>query len=705
MADDVQVTFGANIQQLTEAVNSVKAQLSSLNGVVSQLGGYFSQLGNVGGIVATTLGAFGLEAFTRKMVESGLETEKLTTALGISGKQLATLKAIAGLTGVDMSSLALTVERLSLNIQRSTKDAFSPAAEALKVLGLQAKDLIGLSADQYFFKIADAASKFNPSLNLTNALMAIGGRGMTEMVAAFVKGGSEFRDLAVKIGAAKGDVDSFTKATMETHLQIGLMDASVTGLQKSLFLALKPAIDQIIINTREFVKEINDSIKAGGTWKTVLDGIGVVLKGIVALLDLATFGVSMLANAWQYLKAVRGGGDAVEAFNQLGKNSQESVDRLVKKLDELAGVAKTGAAAMEDARKKLGEMMGTTQAATGTVGKFNQTWKQMMDDLSGKKDAPSLNTGGRDALTAQMKAIDQQIKMVDMEFDKKKILYERDVLNFELTEAQKVKLTAEASNQRYEQQLALLQRELQLGGLTLAQKQDIENKITEIEAKAVLDRLRLQNEYVTQVRQQWAFMEQALQNSLNSSIRGMLQGTMTFKNAMKNIFQELVFAIINEFTKLAIVKPMIAALSDAFAPAELLSNVLKMISKFIGQVFSGATAFFAPTLGPAAPAAGAAVAAATEATALSYDTGAWAVPQTAHALVHRDEMILPVDMASAVRAIVTGGSGVGGAPTNIAIQAWDGASVMKWLRGGGVDMIAKALSGHYQANPASRPNY
>jgi hypothetical protein len=233
MADDVQVTFGANIQQLTEAVNSVKAQLSSLNGVVSQVGGYFSQLGNIGGIVATTLGAFGLEAFTRKMVESGLETEKLTTALGISGKQLATLKAIAGLTGVDMSSLALTMERLSLNVQRSTKDAFSPASEALKVLGLQAKDLIGLNADQYFFKIADAAAKFNPSLNLTNALMAIGGRGMTEMVAAFVKGGSEFRELALKIAAAKGEVDSFTKATMETHLQLGYMDATVGGLQKS----------------------------------------------------------------------------------------------------------------------------------------------------------------------------------------------------------------------------------------------------------------------------------------------------------------------------------------------------------------------------------------------------------------------------------------------------------------------------------------
>jgi hypothetical protein len=705
MADDVQVTFGANIQQLTAAVAEVKAQLGSLNGVVSQVGGYFAQLGNIGGVVATTLGALGLEAFTRKMVESGLETEKLTTALGISGKQLATLKAIAGLTGVDMSSLALTMERLSLNVQRSTKDAFSPASEALKVLGLQAKDLIGLNADQYFFKLADAAAQFNPSLNLTNALMAIGGRGMTEMVAAFVKGGSEFRELAVKIAAAKGEVDSFTKATMETHLQLGYMDATVGGLQKSIFLALKPAIDAIIINTREFVKEINDSIKAGAEWKTILNGIGLVLKGIVALLDLAAFGVAMLANAWQYLKAVRGGGDAVEAFTTLGKNSQESLDRLVKKLDELAGVEKTGEAAMESARKKLAEMIGTVQTGTGTVGKFNQAWTQMMNDLAGKKDAPSMNTGGRDALAAQMKAIDEQIKLLDMEFDKKKILYERDVLNFQMTEAQKVKATMEASNQRYEQQLALLQKELQLGGLTLAQKQDIENKITEIEAKAVLDRLRLQNEYVVQVRQQWAFLEQALQNSLNSSLRGLLQGTMTFKNAMKNIFQELVFAIINEFTKLAIVKPMIAALSDAFAPAELLSNVLKMISKFIGQVFSGATAFFAPTLGPAAPAAGAAVAAATEATALSYDTGAWAVPQTAHALVHRDEMILPVDMASAVRAIVTGGQGMGGAPANISIQAWDGASVMKWLRGGGVDVIAKALSGHYQANPASRPNF
>jgi hypothetical protein len=706
MADDVEVRFGANIQQLTEAVNQVKAQLGSLTGVASQVGGYFSQLSSIGTLLAGTLGTLGLESFARHMAESGVETEKLTIALGVSSGELAKLKAVAGLTGVDMGGLALTMERLSLNIQRSTRDAFTPQAEALKVIGLNAKDLIGLNAAQMFDRIAQAAARFNSSLNLTNALMAIGGRGMAEMVAAFVKGGGEFKELSDKIAKAKGDTDEFARAATETHLALGFMDATVSGLSKDIFLKLKPSIDTIITSSREFVQEIRASIKEGGLWSNVLDGVALALKSIVVMMGLGTLALKESVAAVIYWRAIWSGADPVKALKDFAEAAVTAAGDFTKMMDRLSGLTKetkNAAEAMTDARNRLATLMGQASGASSSVGKFNQTWNQLMKDMG--KEAGAIDFGGKERLQAQMKAIEDQIKLVELGFEKQKVLYDKDVINFRMTEAQKVQATSAASSQRYAAEIALLQQELQLGGLTLVQQQEISAKIVELKQKEVIDRLRLENDYILKVREQWQFLESALQNSLNASLRGLLQGTMTFKNAMKNIFQELVFAIINEFTKLAIVKPMIAALSDAFAPAELLSNVLKMISKFIGQVFSGATAFFAPTLGPAAPAAGAAVAAATEATALSYDTGAWAVPQTAHALVHRDEMILPVDMASAVRAIVTGGQGMGGAPANISIQAWDGASVMKWLRGGGVDVIAKALSGHYQANPASRPNF
>lgn len=680
MADDVDVKFGANVQQLTEAVNAVKGQLSSLNGYVSQVGGYFSQLNNIGVLLAGTLGTLGLESFARRMAESGVETEKLTIALGVSGGELAKLKAVAGLVGVDMSGLALTMERLSLNVQRSTKDAFTPQAEALKVIGLQAKDLIGLNAAEMFDKIAVAAAKFNTSLNLTNALMSIGGRGMAEMVAAFVKGGGEFKELSDKIAKAKGDTDEFAKAATETHLALGFMDAMVSGLSKDIFIKLKPSIDTVIVTSREFVQQIKESIKEGGTWSYVLDGIALALKSVVVVIGALSLSFRETVAAILYWRDTWRGVDPAKAMKDFADRSREAGGDFVKMMDRLTGVTREG---------------------SKEVTTFSERWGALVS----KQNANPIDFGGKERLAAAMKGIDEQIKMVELGFEKQKILYDADVLALRLTETQKIQAVSSASQQRYAAEVALYQKELQLYGLNDTQRTEIEGKITETLQKALNDRLQMQNAYVRQVQSEWGTIFQTIQSSWDGQLRGLLQGTVTWKNAMKNVFTDLVVAAISEFEKLAIVKPMIAALSEAFAPAAFFADILKTIMKMIGQVFAGATAFFAPTLGPAAPAAGAAVAAATEATALSYDTGAWSVPSTANALVHRDEMILPVDFASAVRSALTGGAMGGSSNMNLNIQAWDGASVARWLRTGGAQVLARAVSAQYNQNPTIRPSY
>jgi hypothetical protein len=74
------------------------------------------------------------------------------------------------------------------------------------------------------------------------------------------------------------------------------------------------------------------------------------------------------------------------------------------------------------------------------------------------------------------------------------------------------------------------------------------------------------------------------------------------------------------------------------------------------ETFAGASAFFAPTL---APAASAGVAGAVSATALAglpaFDVGSWSVPRTMAAVVHQGEMILPSSFAEAIRSGGQGG--------------------------------------------------
>ena len=72
------------------------------------------------------------------------------STLGATAGQVGFLTGVAQLTGTWIDALAMGMERLSLNVQKSAKDAFNPAAQGLKVLGLNARELIGLNSGAVF---------------------------------------------------------------------------------------------------------------------------------------------------------------------------------------------------------------------------------------------------------------------------------------------------------------------------------------------------------------------------------------------------------------------------------------------------------------------------------------------------------------------------------------------------------------------------
>ena len=84
-----------------------------------------------------------------------------------------------------------------------------------------------------------------------------------------------------------------------------------------------------------------------------------------------------------------------------------------------------------------------------------------------------------------------------------------------------------------------------------------------------------------------------------------------------------------------------------------------------------------------------------------FDVGAWDVPRTGLAVIHKGETILPAGApAEAYRSGMAGGGGGG---VQIVIQAWDGASVDGWLRSGGSAKLARAVSSYQDKNPSARP--
>src|ERR1043166_5265298 len=238
--NDVNVTFGAQIADLTKAIDQVKGQLGSLNGYVGQVAGWFSQLNNVAALVAGTLVTLGLESFTRQMADSGIEAQKMSAMLGLGGKAMLELKAASAFSGVSMDTLATSIERLYLRMQQTTRDALSPQAQAFKALGLNVQELMKLPANEFFVKIAEAADKSHPRLKLTQKLMEAGGRGAAQLAASFGGGATSMKEFQEKLAATKIGLDGWKQAAVETHHNLELLDSATSSLSKQIFTILAP---------------------------------------------------------------------------------------------------------------------------------------------------------------------------------------------------------------------------------------------------------------------------------------------------------------------------------------------------------------------------------------------------------------------------------------------------------------------------------
>src|SRR6516164_4486964 len=119
MADnEQQIKFGAQTAELTHAIEGVKEQLSGLREFAEGLGDQLKELFAIREIVE----------FVKSMGELGEQTERVSLQLGISTEAVGELSGLALLTGTNIDSLALSIERMYLNVQRAARDGFNPGA-------------------------------------------------------------------------------------------------------------------------------------------------------------------------------------------------------------------------------------------------------------------------------------------------------------------------------------------------------------------------------------------------------------------------------------------------------------------------------------------------------------------------------------------------------------------------------------------------
>lgn len=279
---------GAIVSQLTldrskfsASIKAVKKQTKSLGGWVKKNGAQFKRMG----MAATAAGVAVLLVF-KKMVKVYVETgdmiHKMSIRTGFAAETLSELAYAADISGADITMLAKGVKNMA-KVLTYASDGLETYAREFERINLDYKDLIKLSPEQQFFKIAEAIAEVENQTTKSAAAQVIFGRAGFQLLPLFEEGAEGMRQLAEdahKMGIIF-DTEAAAKAAALKDAQTDLK-GSVQGLSIAILNDLIPVLTTV---TEGFTDFFITSRKDANTWATsIISFMELMAKGAMKLL-------------------------------------------------------------------------------------------------------------------------------------------------------------------------------------------------------------------------------------------------------------------------------------------------------------------------------------------------------------------------------------------------------------------------------------
>ena len=330
-------------------------------------------------------GAAGLGLLVKSSLQSIDTLGKTATKLGVTSQALQKLRYASNLAGVETRTVDMAVQRFTRRLSEAANNT-GEAKDALKELGLNAKELTKLSLDQQMLKLADAFDDVQASGDKVRlAFKLFDSEGV-----AFVntlEGGSaalqqmfqeaEGLGFILSSGAVKG-VEETNDAMMKLGVMLGgVRDQIVAGLAPAFRLIVDLIRNKLVdaikgengmgkiedfartlaINVIDFVEDIAEGLQGfADRTRTVVNfmiAAARAMGGITlnkTLIDLKDVGRLVILNRG-FFQELR---DAVNATEKATNLFNRETDKGIEK-------AKTYAEALQelkDAAEKVGEGMG-----------------------------------------------------------------------------------------------------------------------------------------------------------------------------------------------------------------------------------------------------------------------------------------------------------------------------------------------------------
>lgn len=375
-ADTTKATKG--IKALGGTMESFSTKAHNLVAIVSQAGGALQAMAaHLGGDVA--------------------ETERWAKSLDISGKRLDAIKSI-------MTRLGGTGEHTQDMLKDLNERIYDAAvnggamADALKDIGLNAIDLVGLNADEQFFKTAEAIQKATSAGQKNLAVADLMADAGFQSIGIFNEQGKALRKMTLDYEESnKSLTDSERENVLSMVASTTMLTQSLGDLKDKALSKLSPTLSNLVDNFSRGMEVIFDHLQ--GFIQGFIAGIGTIRYTIEKMKASFNKGgalnelrISAIANVEKQNslmdQGVRVGDPRMLELFKAEQDLEDKIARLRDNTDDWSDIAKT----WKDSWTTAGIMIAPQLAlpiAEG-VGKALETNGQKRADEIRKKQTQSL---------------------------------------------------------------------------------------------------------------------------------------------------------------------------------------------------------------------------------------------------------------------------------------------------------------------------
>lgn len=343
------VRVGADTKDMERGLKSARAKMKAFGGQMRKIGKVAAVAG------AAVVGAFGL--MIKSYIKAGDEVHKMALRTGFSTDALSELKYAAEISGTTLESLEKGVKKMAKTIMDAS-DGLMTYVRAFDRIGLSAEELMDLSPEEQFDKIARAIARVeSPTIRAATA-QEIFGRAGTQLLPLFAAGEEgleKLRKKAHELGIVF-DQEAANKAAALTDALTTLKGA-VTGVTMGMAEKLVPALTIFV----DAVSEAMTNVK-GDT--------GAMTAGVLNFFTLIAKGVMGLGLLWHGLQAL-----IFKVASMVVKNVLWQIDTMMLPLKILAKLPGYGIIA----KKVLAGVAKQTDNLRIISDGFNETAETQLD--------------------------------------------------------------------------------------------------------------------------------------------------------------------------------------------------------------------------------------------------------------------------------------------------------------------------------------